>query len=100
MRRSVDLVLRDVPPRAVMPQAHLLGLGPGMVEHRGVDQIIVEHQIGLAEQFDRGRANKPGSPGPAPTRETLPIMGIILAEKRPLGKLTAGLPSAICCAGR
>ncbi len=59
----VDLLLRDVPARAVMAQADQFGPGPGVRERRRIDQVVVEDQVGAAETFGGAEREKPGIAG-------------------------------------
>ena len=50
---GVDLVLGDVPAGAVMAQANPLGRGRGVFQDQRVDQVVIEHHVGLTQALGR-----------------------------------------------
>ena len=58
------------PPR--LPANSRVAPGPRHAEDALVDQGVVDHDVGRREGVGGWRVSRPGSPGPAPTSQTVP----------------------------
>ncbi len=47
-------------PRCQFRDATLLGACPRVVEHRGLHQLVIEHEIGGTQTFDGAHGQQPG----------------------------------------
>ena len=50
---AIDLILKHLAAAVRMAQADLLGRRGGIVEQGGIDQVVVEHQVGLGQALGR-----------------------------------------------
>ena len=55
-------------------EADRFGTGADVFENPRIHQVIVKHDIGAAKHSTPRSVIRPGSPGPAPTRYTLPVV--------------------------
>ena len=65
---DIDLVLWSLSAATDLAGLNTFDIGAGVVEDVGIDQRVVDDHIARRDQVARLTVNKPGSPGPAPTR--------------------------------
>ena len=64
----VDLLLRQAPTAVRVTEADQLGLGPGVLQQVGVDQVIVQHQVGQGQGIQATDCDQVRIAGAGPTR--------------------------------
>ena len=63
---AVDFLLEHLPAAVRMPEADPFRRWRRMLEQRGIDQIVVEHQVGLGQALRAADGDQAGIAGPGP----------------------------------
>ena len=82
---AVDLVLADARCAAALADEHAFGVAPRAIENPGRDELVVENDVGALQRVQGPQRQKSGSPGPAPTRCTVPTGSFLARGPRSRG---------------